>query len=250
MVMPDMYFGMIANLGAVLLLVLILKTLNKVTINLTWLLGTLFILFCYFLALFKGKELISLDLVFSDLKWNWSGKIVAITVWALVLVSLAAFKSDFKIKEAGFTFSQNEGSIKPAMLVLSLFIALQVIVTLSLGDGPNYDFETLLYQALIPGLDEEPMFRGVLLFCFSLAVVSSRINFFGSQINIAGLLLVLLFGLVHGVMYIDGEWHLSAFRIVLTGSYGFILLWLRERTGSLVFPIVAHNMVNFVGQLV
>ena len=169
MVMPDMYFGMIANLGVVLLLVLILKTLNKVTINLTWLLGTLFILFCYFLALFKGKELISLDLVFSDLKWNWSGKIVAITVWALVLASLAAFKSDFKIKEAGFTFSQNEGSIKPAMLVLSLFIALQVIVTLSLGDGPNYDFETLLYQALIPGLDEEPMFRGVLLFCFSLA---------------------------------------------------------------------------------
>ena len=54
--MPDMYFGMLANLGVVLLLVLILKALNKVTINLTWLLATLSILFCYFLALFKGKE--------------------------------------------------------------------------------------------------------------------------------------------------------------------------------------------------
>jgi membrane protease YdiL (CAAX protease family) len=248
--MPDMYFGILSNLGVVLLLVLILKAFSKVTINLTWLLATLLILFCYFLALFKGKEFISLDLLFTDLKWNWSGKIVAITLWALVLALLAAFKSDFKIKDAGFTLRQNEGSIKPALVVLTLFVALQIIVTLSLGNGPNFDFETLLYQALIPGLDEEPMFRGVLLFCFSLAVVSSRINFFGSPINIAGLLLVLLFGLVHGVMYIDGEWHFSAFRIVLTGSYGFILLWLRERTGSLVFPIVAHNMVNFVGQLV
>ena len=97
--MPDMYFGMLANLGVVLLLVLILKALNKVTINLTWLLATLSILFCYFLALFKGKELISLDLIFTDLKWNWSGKIVAISLWALVLALLAAFKNDFKIRD-------------------------------------------------------------------------------------------------------------------------------------------------------
>jgi len=29
-----------------------------------------------------------------------------------------------------------------------------------------------------------------------------------------------------------------------------VYLWLRERTGSLVFPISAHNSVNFVGQLI
>jgi len=91
---------------------------------------------------------------------------------------------------------------------------------------------------------------GVLLFCISLPIVSKRYSLASAPINIGGLLLVLLFGLVHGVMFSAGEWYFSFTSILLTGGYGFILLWLRERTGSLVFPILAHNSVNFVGQLI
>jgi membrane protease YdiL (CAAX protease family) len=133
---------------------------------------------------------------------------------------------------------------------MCLFIILQIVVSLFWSGEPNYDLETLLYQATIPGFDEEPMFRGILLFCISLAIISERYSLGGASINIAGLLLVVLFGLVHGVMFNGGEWHFSFPAILLTGGYGFILLWLRERTGSLVFPILAHNSVNFVGQLI
>ena len=248
--MPGIYLAVLANIGFIAFIVLLLTLLKKVTISPRWLCISLVIFICYCFALFNGKAIIPLDLLFSDLRWNWSGKIAAIILWGGVLLALIRFKKDFKIKEAGFTFKQNEGSIEPAFMMMGLFIILQVVITLILGSDPNYDLETLLYQAVIPGFDEEPMFRGVLLFCFSLAVISTRFNLLGAPINVAGLLLVLLFGLAHGVMYSEGEWFFSTFRIALTSTYGFILLWLRERTGSLVFPILAHNSVNLVGQLV
>ena len=34
--------------------------------------------------------------------------------------------------------------------------------------------------------------------------------------------------------------------ILFTCLYGLVFLWLRERTGSLIFPILAHNLANVV----
>ena len=34
--------------------------------------------------------------------------------------------------------------------------------------------------------------------------------------------------------------------ILFTCLYGLVFLWLRERTGSLIFPLLAHNLVNVV----
>ena len=248
--MEDLFISLFANVGVILLLVLILRAIKKVDLNLMWSLISLGILVCYFFALFKGGKVIPLDMLFPDLSWNWSGKIAAIILWLVVLLALIKFKTNFRIADAGFTFRQNENSIKPAFTVMCLFIILQIVVSLFWSGEPSYDLETLLYQATMPGFDEEPMFRGILLFCISLAIISERYSLGGASINIAGLLLVVLFGLVHGVMFNGGEWHFSFPAILLTGGYGFILLWLRERTGSLVFPILAHNSVNFVGQLI
>jgi len=179
--------------------------------------------------------------------WNWGGKILAITLWVVVLFLLMRLKEDFKPADAGFTLKQNAASTKPAMIALGLFALYQVLLT-QLDGGDGYDTEKLLFQASMPGLDEEPMFRGLLLYLLSLAIPSKRIAIFGAQINIAGFMLVALFGLGHGLGNNDGEWYFSAFYTSATALYGFILLWFREKTGSLVFPIVAHNVVNFVGQ--
>ena len=248
--MEDAFIAVFANVGVILILALILKAFNKVDINITWSLISLGIFTCYVFALFRGAEVISLDIFFTDMAWNWSGKIAVIILWGSVILALAKYKHGFRIADAGFTFKQSEGSLKPAFIVLCLFVILQVIVSWFWNGEPRYDLETLLYQATMPGFDEEPMFRGVLLFCISLAIVSKRYSLVSAPINIGGLLLVLLFGLVHGVMFSDGEWYFSFTSILLTGGYGFILLWLRERTGSLVFPIIAHNSVNVVGQLI
>ena len=49
--MEDLFIGLFANVGVILVLVLILKALKKVDLNLMWSLISLGILVCYFFAL-------------------------------------------------------------------------------------------------------------------------------------------------------------------------------------------------------
>lgn len=53
--------------------------------------------------------------------------------------------------------------------------------------------------------------------------------------------------LVHGIQ-IDSHMalHTSAGGAVVAGVTGFLLAWLRTRSGSLVLPILAHNATNVV----
>lgn len=248
--MQDFLFSLSVHIGCLIPFVLILAKMKKVTISPKWA-GISYLLFMgYFLAVVMGSSIIPIAKVIPDLSYNWGGKILAILVWLIVLFMFCRVIPNFKLADAGFTLKQQTGSVKPAVIVVILFILLQLILSVLEADGPNLELEGLLFQATMPGLDEEPMFRGLILYTLSLAVASKGFNFFGARINVAGLLITLIFGLAHGVMYSGGEWQFSAVAILITGVYGFILLWLRERTGSLLIPIIAHNLINFSGMFV
>ena len=53
-----------------------------------------------------------------------------------------------------------------------------------------------------------------------------------------------IFGLLHGVTVESGKLDVDYWVIVSTGFIGFVLAWMRERTGSLVVPMLYHNIVN------
>lgn len=95
-----------------------------------WSLISLGILVCYFLLCLKVERLSPWVCFFPDMSWNWSGKVAAIILWLVVLLALVKFKANFRIADAGFTFRQNENSIKPAFTVMCLFIILQIVVSL------------------------------------------------------------------------------------------------------------------------
>ncbi len=59
-----------------------------------------------------------------------------------------------------------------------------------------------------------------------------------------------IFGLLHGVTVNGGELDVNLWRIVSTGFTGFVLIWMRERTGSLVVPVLYHNVFNVAQALV
>ncbi len=247
--MTELVLPFALNLGIIALLVFILAKAKLVTINAKLTGISLLLFFAYFIALILGGEIIPLDSLFPDLNYNWDGKIASILLWMVALFVLTRYK-DYTASDMGFTLKQNEGSLKPALIVVSLAILFQIGTTLALGSATNVTTETLLYQATMPGFDEEPMFRGIILFTLSLGIVSRRFNIFGAQLNIAGLLFTLLFALVHAVMYINGEWHFASVSFAFSGIVGLFLLWLRERTGSLIIPIITHNLVNLIGQLI
>ena len=54
----------------------------------------------------------------------------------------------------------------------------------------------------------------------------------------------------YGVTINGGELDVSLWRSVSTGFTGFVLLWMRERTGSLVVPVLYHNVFNIAQALV
>ena len=248
--MEGLFLTLVVHCSIIAIVVAILKKLKLVQVNMAWSAVSFSLFIGYFAALLFGGELIPIATYYPDLNWNWSGKFASILYWIMTLVVLVWLKRNFSMSDAGFTFVQKAGSLKPALLVLTGFVAFQAVLTYFISEGPDRALETLLYQGLVPGLDEEPMFRGILLYTFSLAFVSARFNLFGAKLNIAGLILVVLFGLVHGVLYMEGEFVFSALSLFFTSFYGLILLWLRERTGSLLLPIVAHNCVNVVGQII
>ena len=161
-----------------------------------------------------------------------------------MIIVLSLFQQSV-LQQTGVTLKQAPGSILPAMVLTAILVAAVVGLEVLSADGTDTSTERLLYQATMPGLDEEPFYRGLFLYALSAALISGRWNMLGAPIGWAGVLITIIFGLGHSLMYSEGAIAMSWIAFIYTGILGFGLLWLRERTGSLVMPIVAHNLINF-----
>jgi membrane protease YdiL (CAAX protease family) len=107
---------------------------------------------------------------------------------------------------------------------------------------------TLAFQWLFVGVGEELLFRGVLLGMLARAVeMQIRVGRF--RVSAAVVVSAAVFALAHGVIYqgafmlpfrFDPNWSQVAWAFVL----GIFCGSLRQRTGSLLGPIVGHNVAN------
>ena len=125
-----------------------------------------------------------------------------------------------------------------------LYIASGFIIGLLTDSGFRISAEYFLFELSMPGLDEEIFYRGIGLALMNRAFGKSR-GLFGAKIGWGLIIISVLFGLVHGV-YLTEQMKLKIdlFSGLLTTFSGFLLGWLRERSGSLVLPIAAHNLGN------
>ena len=173
------------------------------------------------------------------LELNWLGKGLSLLGTCVLLALLPGVG----FRAAGLRWEQAPGSLRPVAIVGTATIVGSTITATFASPSPDITVEWLAFQATMPGLDEELFMRGLLLLLFHQA--------FGRNFTIAGAetgwglwLTTLLFGLLHGVTVQGDEISVSAAVTVLTGLVGFIAGWMRERTGSLVAPIVFHNAFN------
>jgi len=137
--------------------------------------------------------------------------------------------------EMGFTAVQRSGSLRPALAVTGLALLLNLLLSRASGYRLQHvSLETWLYQASLPGLVEECLFRGVLLALLDRAF-SARRRLAGADFGYGALVVTALFGLLHGVRFgsLLGVW-----------PPALLCLWLRARTGSLVMPVLGHNLWN------
>ncbi len=237
--MTDLILTIALHIATIAAFALALKfgTREPVALNPVW--TALGLLVVYWVILIGGSEVQGLLPFASGLKWNWAGKIIAIC--GTLLMMLAVRRDG--LREFGVTLRQRPGSLLPAVIVTVALCAFAWGMEAWANDGTDLSLERLLYQATMPGIDEELFMRGLLLSMFMRAF-SDRWSLAGAPVGPSIVAVTLLFAGGHSLSVADGSVHFDAFVFAVTGAIGFGLAWLRLRTGSLVAPILAHNFIN------
>jgi membrane protease YdiL (CAAX protease family) len=171
------------------------------------------------------------------LQLNWIGKVLAI-VYSLVVIRLLRLTRN----EVGFQWPGLRWRTTLAGILATVVFG--IVVNFMFRDGKWPTVETLLYQASMPGLDEELAFRGI---GFAMLVRSFAAR--GGVWWATGLTAT-LFGLGHALNFAKGNFHFSAVAFMYTGTMGLLLGVTRAKTGSLLGPVIAHNVANVCSEMV
>ena len=102
-----------------------------------------------------------------------------------------------------------------------------------------------LLAMVTTGLGEETIFRGFLVGMLAV-LVPGRVRLGGFEIPVGGVIVALLFAAAHYDSFLHDPLHLALAQQVYGFTWGLIYVWLMERSKSLVAPIVAHGVGNFL----
>jgi uncharacterized protein len=173
---------------------------------------------------------------FRGLTWNWQGKLLE----TIVTVFFAALLSGVSLRDLGLGFRLEPGSARSVWIAALLCIA-GAAVPLCLGAGLPLTRETLLFEATLPGLSEELVYRGAMQSLLD-RVFDRPWKLLGASLGWGSLLPALYFTALHVVQV--GKQGSIAFSLGGLPSaliLGLMLAWMRERSGSVWPGVVAHN---------
>lgn len=219
---------------------LVLGLLGRRSFDLRWLLVAVGLVLLNNLLLGRGYGLVP-DWLGGD--WNWTGKALALA-GTLAVASLPMFGW----RRVGLTLAQRAGSLRSAIPVALLYCGFFLAIALLFPSDPP-SAEDVAFQLTMPGLEEEPFYRGILLFALDQAF-RGRVRFLGVDWGWGAVLSCFAFGLAHALSYSDGGFSFDPLTMALTAVPSFIAVWLRYRTGSLLLPVALHNFGNAIGMLV
>ena len=192
----------------------------------------------YFLLL-RSRGVIPNPAFMEGLDLNWFGKILSLAG----TLAMLTFLPRVSFRAAGLTWTQNKGSLGPVIRTGGVILLVTTGGAFLAASSVNTSLENLLFQASMPGLDEELFFRGLLLLLLHQAF-GKGLRVWGADTGWGFWLVVAIFGLLHGVTVVEGELAVDFWVILGTGFVGFVVTWMRERTGSLVVPVLYHNISN------
>lgn len=103
----------------------------------------------------------------------------------------------------------------------------------------------ILWAMITTGLGEETVFRGLLVGML-VVLTPGRVRLGSFEISMGGVLVSVLFGLAHYDSFLHNPLHLAIAQQVYAFVWGLTYVWLMERSKSLVAPMVAHGIGDFV----
>jgi hypothetical protein len=197
----------------------------------------------YVAALFGGQAL-PLHALFGPFHWNWAGKVLAILSTLAMVAVLIRVDPRHTLAGLGLTRAQAPGSLGPSLAAIALLTLLSLVVAL-LEPGHDFSLERLAYQTFMPSIDEELFLRGLLLGLLSVGLGGRSVSVLGAPISLACVVLTCVFALPHGLsIQADGGLDVSLIALAFTFIAGGVMVWLRQRTGSVLLPMLAHTLGN------
>jgi membrane protease YdiL (CAAX protease family) len=186
---------------------------------------------------------------FPALHWNWSGKILSIVISAVFIIILKKYFGTISNNDFKISLGHKVKGVKAILFSYGIFLIVIVIFYI-LKYKQSFNLEELFFQLTMPGLDEELSFRGIYLALLNMAFIK-RYKFLDAKFGMGLIIVSIQFGLAHGLSIGLGQGiSFDVFNFVWTGAVGFGLGLLAESTGSLILPIVSHNIFNVINLLV
>lgn len=228
--------------GAVLLAALLLRN----SVRWRWVAVSVVLLILAQAALTRGFHLLPRPDFLAGLSWNWTGftTLLAVTLAGMVLLPGAGFRP------SGLTWAHQRGSLAPTLAVTLPLCALLTGFALAdvFGPGDRTDTEAILFNLTAGPAAEELFYRGLLL--AGLAQAFGRpARVLGAQTGWGALLAAFCFGAAHLIGWsstgLSFNWMMAGY----TFAAGLILVWIRERSGSLAQPFLIHAWGNTVQYL-
>ncbi len=179
-------------------------------------------------------------------RFNWIGKVA---VLGYALLSFALLPAQLR-RATGLFANPRPGSWRATLIALGGFLGLGLALALAAADPREANIETLVFQATLPSITEEPVFRGLLAALFA-GVLDERWVLAGARIGWGWLACGLLFGLVHGLVFSPAHGLLfQPVPILATAVLGLMMGWLVARCGALWPAMLAHSFINATGPAV
>lgn len=179
--------------------------------------------------------------------YNWTGKILT-TLFALIAVWFLKRKnSKYKF---GLTLKQKKGSLQPVLWVIIIYTIADIMAAIFIFGKTNFSIESHLFQSTMPGLAEELIFRGLYLGILN-KIFTTKKSIFGASMGYGAIIVTVLFTLTHGLS-IDNELNISVNFLAMISPlvFAIVVVWIRERTGSVLIPIIFHNFQNELGLII
>lgn len=110
--------------------------------------------------------------------------------------------------------------------------------------------ERLCIFWLLPSITEEVIFRGLIQTYLSSSIPAS-FAVSRLRLSVAGLISAMLFGLVHLGLLTQGAGRMQTIATVVAALIlGILAGYFRDKTGSLVAPVIIHTLFNVLGYIV
>lgn len=235
--------GDFGQVGVMLTAAVLAAALSRRSFHARWLLIAVAVIVVHDFALTRGWWMVPSPGFIDRGHWNWSGKLLAIAA-TLAMVSLPMFGW----RRAGLTLRQDPANWRGAWIGAGIVLAAIVGLSLYFPNDAG-DAEAVAFQLTMPGLEEEIFYRGLLLLALNEAF-RGRVKVLGARMGWGAVLTSLLFGLIHGLSFEDGAFSFTAIAFLTTGLSGLLLAWFREKSGSVVLPILLHNAGNTLPMLI